>query len=124
MTETIKDTALSFLKLAAGGKAREAFSKYAAPGCRHHNAFFAGDVDTIAKAMDDNAKMFPHKVLEVQRCLRDGDLVAIHSRLLMTPQDIGVAVVHLFRFEDGKIAELWDVVMQVPEDSPNENGVF
>jgi predicted SnoaL-like aldol condensation-catalyzing enzyme len=124
MPGDIKETALAFLRAAASGKAREAFAAHAAPGCRHHNAYFAGDVDTIAKAMDDNAKMFPAKVLEVQRALRDGDLVAIHSRLLMTPQDIGVAVVHLFRFEGDKIAELWDVVMQVPEDSPNENGVF
>jgi len=31
---------------------------------------------------------------------------------------------YLFRFENGRIAELWDVAQEIPADSPNANGPF
>lgn len=34
------------------------------------------------------------------------------------------AVVHVFRFQGNLIAELWDVGQAVPENSPNEYGMF
>jgi predicted SnoaL-like aldol condensation-catalyzing enzyme len=40
------------------------------------------------------------------------------------PDERGVTVVHIFRFDGGKIAELWDLGQPVPETSPNENGMF
>lgn len=39
-------------------------------------------------------------------------------------EDLGAAVVHIFSFHEGKIVEMWDVGQPVPEDSPNENGMF
>ena len=41
---TNTDAAVSFLKLAASGRAREAFAAYAGPGFRHHNPWFPGDI--------------------------------------------------------------------------------
>jgi predicted SnoaL-like aldol condensation-catalyzing enzyme len=35
-----------------------------------------------------------------------------------------IAVVHLFRFEAGKIAELWDVGQAQPEQMVNQIGMF
>jgi predicted SnoaL-like aldol condensation-catalyzing enzyme len=35
-----------------------------------------------------------------------------------------IAVVHILRFEQGKIVEMWDVSQQVPKDSPNKLGMF
>jgi hypothetical protein len=35
-----KEAAIAFLRLAASGKAREAFQKHVAPGFRHPNPFF------------------------------------------------------------------------------------
>lgn len=35
-----------------------------------------------------------------------------------------MAVVHLFRFENGRIAEFWDVGQAVPENPVNEHGMF
>jgi predicted SnoaL-like aldol condensation-catalyzing enzyme len=32
-------------------------------------------------------------------------------------------LVHIFRFDGGLIAELWDIGQPVPEDSPNERGL-
>jgi predicted SnoaL-like aldol condensation-catalyzing enzyme len=35
-----------------------------------------------------------------------------------------MAVMHIFRFEGDKIAELWDFGQEAPKDMPNENGMF
>jgi hypothetical protein len=32
--------------------------------------------------------------------------------------------VHIFRFEDNRIAELWDIGQPISKTSPNENGPF
>jgi predicted SnoaL-like aldol condensation-catalyzing enzyme len=62
--------------------------------------------------------------MEVRRTLEDRDLVAVHSRVRLDPSGPDVATVHLFRFEDGKIAEMWDVTEPIPDRSPNDNGPF
>ena len=119
-----KEVAVSFLQLAAAGRAREAFSKHAGSGFRHHNPYFAGDAQALMTGMDENARQNPDKRLEVLHAVEDGDLVAVHSRVQHHADDRGAAVVHLFRFEGDRIAELWDVGQPVPDESVNGNGMF
>jgi predicted SnoaL-like aldol condensation-catalyzing enzyme len=119
-----KDAAISFLRMAASGKFREAYQKYVGRNFRHHNPFFRGDAQSLMTAMEENAAKNPDKVLEVQRALEDGDLVAVHSRVRQKPADRGAAVVHIFKFEGDRVVELWDMGQPVPENSPNENGMF
>ena len=119
-----KEAAISFLRLVAAGKVRDAYNAHIGSGFRHHNAFFRGDADSLMRAMEENAVKNPNKMLDVQRALEDGDLVAVHSRVRQNPDDRGGAVVHIFRFEGERVAELWDVGQPVPEHSPNEHGMF
>ncbi|MGH2397592.1 MAG: nuclear transport factor 2 family protein [bacterium] len=119
-----KEMAVEFLRLAASGKVRQAYRNYVGPQFRHHNPFFRGDAESLMTAMEENAARNPDKVIEVQRVLEDGDLVAVHSRVRQTPTDRGAAVVHIFRFEDDLIAELWDVGQPAPENTSNEYGMF
>jgi predicted SnoaL-like aldol condensation-catalyzing enzyme len=118
-----KDTAISFLKNASSGKLDEAYS-LVGPNFRHHNPHFRGDADSLKAGMADAHKQFPNTKLDVQRAIAEGGLVAVHSRVQHAPDKPAIAVVHIFRFEGGKIAELWDIGMEVPKDSPNENGAF
>lgn len=46
------------------------------------------------------------------------------SHVKQHPSGLGGAVVHIFRFEKGKIAELWDLGQEIMANSANENGVF
>ena len=124
MANQYRDAAISFLKMASSGDVREAYSKFVGPGFRHHNPFFEGSAETLMKAMEENARDNPGKTLDVKRAITEGDLVAVHSYVRLKPEDRGAAVVHLFRFEEGRIVELWDVGQGVPEDSPNQFGMF
>ena len=123
-TASHKDAATSFLRLVALGKVREAYQKYVGANFRHHNPSFRGDTDSLRIAMEENAAKNPNKVLEVQRAPEDGDLVAIHSRVRQNRDERGGAVVHIFKFRGERIVELWDIGQPVPENSPNENGMF
>lgn len=119
-----KEIATDFLTLAAAGRAAEAFARYAGKGFRHHNGYFPGDANSLMTAMDANAQQFPSKTLQVKIAVEEGDKVATLSRVVHTPGELGAAVVHIFRFAEGKIAELWDVGQAIPEDSPNQYGMF
>ena len=119
-----KDAAVGFLRLAGSGKVREAYERYVGASFRHHNAFFPGDRESLLKAMEENAAKNPSKVLDVKRVLEDEGFVVVHSHVRQHPDDRGAAVVHVFRFENGRIAELWDVGQPVPKDSPNQHGMF
>ena len=124
MADSNKDMAISFLKLAASGKVREAYSKFVGAGFRHHNPFFEGSTETLMKGMEENASQNPNRVFEVKRAIAESEFVAVHSHVRQKPDDLGAAVAHIFRFENGRIVELWDLGQPVPEASPNQYGMF
>lgn len=119
-----KECAISFLKLVASGQVRKAYEQHIAADFRHHNPYFKCDAKSLMQGMEQNAVQFPDKVLAIQRVLEDGELVAVHSRVILKPEDRGLALVHIFRFRGKDIVELWDIGQPVPEDMPNECGMF
>jgi predicted SnoaL-like aldol condensation-catalyzing enzyme len=123
-TLMLKEKAVSFLQAVASGKVREAYESYVGPDFRHHNPYYRGDRDSLMKAMEENQVESPNKVLEVKLAIQEEDKVTTYSHIKQNPDDLGAAVVHIFRFQDGKIVEMWDTGQAIPEDSPNENGMF
>ncbi|WP_043933250.1 nuclear transport factor 2 family protein [Bacillus sp. EB01] len=124
MSNSLKDKAVSFLQLVATGEVREAYSRYVSPDFRHHNPYFRGDAESLMLAMEENAGENPNKTLQVKHVVEEGDNVMIHSHIKQKQDDPGAAVVHIFRFYDDFIVEMWDVGQPIPENSPNENGAF
>jgi predicted SnoaL-like aldol condensation-catalyzing enzyme len=121
---TNKERAISFLRLASSGNVREAYETYVHPQFRHHNPYFPGDRASLLAAMEENAVAFPQKEFEAVRALEDGELVAVHGRVRLTPSRPWIALMHIFRFQDNQIIEEWKAGQEVPTDSPNQNGVF
>ncbi len=119
-----KDLAVLFLKTVVDRKIEEAYAQYAAPDMRHHNAYFPGDTESLQKGMIETHAQFPETTINIKHAIEEGDLVAVFSNVIMRPNGPSVAVVHMFRFENGKIVEMWDVGQLVPDDSPNQNGMF
>lgn len=124
MANRNKDAAVSFLKMASSGKVREAYSEFVGPNFRHHNPFFEGSAEALMKGMEENARQNPNKTLDVKHVIAEGDLVAVHSLVRQNPGEPGAAVVHIFRFENDRIVEPWDLGQPVPEESPNQYGMF
>jgi len=124
MTDSHKDIAVAFLEMASSGEVRNAYSQFVSSGFKHHNPFFEGSADSLSAGMEENARQNPEKTIEVKRVIAEGDFVAVHSHVRLKPDSPGVAVVHIFRFENGRIAELWDVGQPVPADTANQYGMF
>ncbi|SET46943.1 Predicted SnoaL-like aldol condensation-catalyzing enzyme [Oceanobacillus limi] len=106
---SLKEKATSFLQLVATGKVREAYQRYIDSDFLHHNPYFKGNADSLMHAMEESAAQSPHKVFEVKQAIQEGNTVAVHSHVRQTLEELGGAIVHIFRFKDDQIVELWDV---------------
>jgi predicted SnoaL-like aldol condensation-catalyzing enzyme len=74
--------------------------------------------------MKDDAKENPPKHLEIKQTTCDGDLVMVHSQIILNDKDQSMVTVHIFKLNKSQIIELWDIVQQIPDDSPNQDGMF
>ena len=64
----------------------------------------------------------PEQILH--RAFVDGDHVTLHYHVIRHAGDPGFAVMDIFRVEDGKIAEHWDVMQDVVPDRLNPLSPF
>lgn len=119
-----KGSAVAFLKMVVAKNIREAYDKFIAPDFIHHNQYFKSDRESLLVAMEQAHRKFPDTTIEIKRIYEDNDTVITHSLVKHGPNEADIAVVHIFRFKNGLVAELWDLGMQIQEDSPNDNGLF
>ena len=105
-------------------KPEEAVAKYLGPYYRQHNPGAADGAEPFIAFMKHFAQAFPDFRLEPKRIIAEGDIVILHSHLILKPGERGSAVVDIFRLENGKIVEHWDVIQAVPETSANNNTMF
>ena len=122
---THKEIAKEFLKLASNQDYKTAYDKFIAPNFIHHNQYFKGDRQSLMTAMQESSKVSPNKEIEVKKVYEDGNTVITHSLVTRkNPEEQPIAVIHIFRFENGKVVEMWDLGQQLIKNSPNENGPF
>jgi predicted SnoaL-like aldol condensation-catalyzing enzyme len=105
-------------------KPEEAVAKYLGPHYRQHNPGAGDGPEPFIQAVKRIAHNFPDFRMETKRIIAEGDIVVLHSHLVLKPGHRGSAVVDIFRLENGKIVEHWDVVQEVPETSANNNTMF
>lgn len=118
-----KKIAEQFLEMIVKGDVEKACGTYLDLKGKHHNPSFPAGFLEFQKALIENHKQFPNKKLSTKHIVEEGDLVVVHSKLIMQPGE-ELVVVHLFRFEGGKIVEMWDCGQEIPLDSPNKDGAF
>lgn len=102
----------------------QAAAKYIAPNYRQHNPNAADGPDGVVAYASGYLKANPNLRMEFKRIIAEGDLVAVHSFLKPNSADLGRAVVDIFRVEDGKLAEHWDVMQPIPLQAANKNTMF
>lgn len=69
-------------------------------------------------------KQNPQAKNSIKRAIAEDDLVVLHVHSTENEQDIGTAIVDIFRVENGKIVEHWDVQQSIPKQSANSNTMF
>jgi len=93
---------------------REAFERYVGPGFRQHSALLPDDRDaTISVLSHLLGSEYPASRLTVERTVAQGDLVAVQVLWKQGPGDAGVAKIDIFRLQDSRIVEHWDVAQEV-----------
>ncbi len=80
------------------------------------NGFLAG--------LSEFYKMYPDISWEPKHVWADGDYVIVHSFYRFSKEGPGSAAVDIFRIQDGKIDEHWDVIQDIPDKMAHDNGMF
>jgi len=106
------------------GLPEQAVAKFVGPYYRQHNPGAGDGPGPFIAFVKGFAKAFPAMHYEFRRKVAEGDLVVMHSHLVRQPGDRGMAVMDIFRLENGKVVEHWDVLQEVPEKSENNNTMF
>ena len=101
-----------------------AVDRFIAPGYIQHSQLAPPGRDALKAFLDMIRAETPQAVHDVKRAFVDGDHVVVHYHVRRWPDDLGWAVIDIFRIEDGLIAEHWDVLQDVVEGGPNPVGPF
>ena len=124
MSTSNKQLALDFFSMIIAGKIDEAYATYVDMNGKQHNAYTAAGFANLRDGMKENDLQFPNKKMEVKHVLADGDLVALHSHVVLDPGKTEVAVVHIVRIDGEKIVEMWDCGQPMPTEEKNTDGMF
>ncbi|SEG14871.1 Predicted SnoaL-like aldol condensation-catalyzing enzyme [Nonomuraea solani] len=62
--------------------------------------------------------------LVLKRVIADDEYAVVHYHMVPPGDERGVAVVDIWRLENGLITEHWDVLQPVPEPAEIPNGMF
>ena len=79
-------------------------------------AFKEGIIGFLAECPDSTAA--------IKHIGADGDLVFVHNHIKLNETDRGQAAMDIFRVENGKIVEHWDIIQDIPETAENSNTMF
>jgi predicted SnoaL-like aldol condensation-catalyzing enzyme len=126
MSETNKANTVAFYKKALfESEVENAFRTYAGSPYRQHNPLIEDGMDGVRKFVAWILANHPDARAEIKRVFADGDYVILHSHWHgLSDNPRGEAVVDIFRLEDGKMVEHWDVIQPIPETAANNNTMF
>jgi len=121
--QTNKKAVLEFYEAGLNKKDFEAASKYFGPKYIQHNPGAPDGIEGFKTFFNFLRDKFPNSHSEIKKVFADGDYVILHVHAVREPGTRGRAIVDIFRLEDGKIVEHWDVAQDIPE-MPHNNGMF
>ncbi|MET0220517.1 MAG: ester cyclase [Tardiphaga sp.] len=122
--EANKKAVLEFYDKGLNQKDFEAASKFFGPRYIQHNPTAADGIEGFKKFIGFLREKFPDSHSEIKQAFADGDMVILHVHAVREKGTRGNAIVDIFKLENGKIVEHWDVIQPVPEKSANGNGMF
>lgn len=115
---------LGLYEVVLNGKQFERWPEFLDPGYIQHKPNVPTGPQGVLDFMSGVYKQFPHHRARIVRCLVDGDYVMLHVHVMLAPQARDIAVMDIFRIQNGKIIEHWDVDQPVPDTFAHSNGMF
>jgi predicted SnoaL-like aldol condensation-catalyzing enzyme len=123
-TEANKKAVLEFYEAGLNKKDFEAAAKYFGPKYIQHNPGAPDGIEGFKTFVNFLRDKFPNSHSEIKKVFAEGDFVILHVHAVREPGTRGRAIVDIFRLENGKIVEHWDVAQDIPEKMPHNNGMF
>ena len=97
---------------------------YIAPDYIQHSSLAAPGIEGL-KAWLRTAKVeSPDAHQTLHHLFVDGDHVIGHTHVVRWKGDRGAAVMDIYRIENGRIREHWDVIQEIPEHPVNPTPMF
>ena len=122
--EENKKAVAAFYDAALNQKDVDAAAKYLGSRYTQHNPSAADGPEGLKGFVAFLKDKFPNNRSEIKRIFADGDYVIVHVHAGREPGTRGNAIIDIFKLENGKIVEHWDVVQPIPEKPANTNGMF
>ena len=118
--QTVRD----FYQAAINDKDFDKASKFLGNRYVQHNPTAADGPEGLKGFLTFLREKFPQSKSEVKRAFAQDDYVILHVHSVREPNTRGRAIVDIFKLENGKVVEHWDVVQDIPEKPANNNGMF
>jgi predicted SnoaL-like aldol condensation-catalyzing enzyme len=125
--QKIRQLVLDFYEAALNEKNAEKARSFLGEKYIQHNANVPDGPEGLMRLVKFRKEKFPEGRNEVKRVIADGDIVALHVHSVLVPGTPGRRIVDIFRVENNKVVEHWDVIQEIPQDlyAPiNDNGLF
>ena len=122
--EANRKTVLEFYEAGLNKKDFEAASKYFGPKYIQHNPGAPDGIEGFKTFLAFLRDKFPNSHSEIKKSFAEGDYVISPVHAVREPGTRGRAIVDIFRLENGKIVEHWDVAQDIPEKMPHNNWMF
>ena len=122
--EANRQAVLAFYHKALNDKDADAALAYLGDRYVQHNPNAEDGKECLRKFIGFLREKFPNSRSEIKRSFVDGDYVILHVHAVREPGTRGNAIIDVFKLENGKIVEHWDVVQPIPENPANSNGIF
>lgn len=122
--EENKKIVAAFYDAAVNQKDFEKASQYLGARYIQHNPLAADGREGFKGFITFLKDKFPNNRSEIKRIFADGDYVIVHVHAVREPGTRGNAIVDIFKLENGKVVEHWDVIQPIPEKAANDNGMF
>lgn len=122
--ERNKDIVVAFYEAAINDKDFEKASQFLGDVYIQHNPLAADGPEGLRTFLEFARENMSEFRIDIKRVLVDGEYVMVHVHAKRNAGDRGSSVMDIFRVENGKVVEHWDVLQEIPEQAMNDNGMF
>lgn len=123
MTADIEKTVTTAYQRIFGDLDAAAVDEYMSPDFVQHNPTIADGPEGVKQLLQMLVSQgVPKQEIIFKHVIANGDTVMLHSRYEMAGKEW--RFIDIYRVENGKLAEHWDAMMQMPDTRANENPLF